>query len=176
MTRPKGYEEKTSIGRHGCSIMDAFHISLANFWMFDRWFRADPDVVMARQDNAFYTRNEAKFSVLPAIMTGLAFTSDHLGTINRGRNELLAKAQNIRMRNVRPYRSKPNIWPMLFEGEIDGKRAVAVANYSSDNMVWSMEELQLPEYCFDLLDDKAVVHEISLDAHDAVLLIADPRR
>ena len=137
-----------------CTIADAFNISMSNFWMFDRWFRADPDVVMARQDNAFYTRNEAKVSVLGAIMSGVAFTSDHLGKINPDRNALLAKAQNIRMRHARPYNSLPNCWPEMFEGEINGKRAVAVVNFSSENRSFTLNSLLLPEKCFDLLDDK----------------------
>ena len=155
-----------------CSILAAFNISMSNFWMFDRWFRADPDVIMARQDNAFYTRNEAKFSVLGAIMSGVALTSDHLGTIAPDRNLLLAKGQDIRMRDARPYKSVPNIWPMLFEGTVNGRRAVVAANYGDKTLSWSLEELELPENCIDLLDDKKVFNRIELAPHDAVLLVA----
>ena len=157
----------------GCSIEDAFHLSMSNFWCFDRWFRADPDVVMARQDNAFYSRGQAKISVLAGIMTGISFTSDHLGTINPERNALLAKAQNIRMRNARPLNSLPNIWPMEFEGSIDGKRAVALVNDTAAVKTWKLEELGLPEHCFDLLDDKKVFHELTMNGEDAALLIAE---
>ena len=155
----------------GCSIADAFHESLADFWLFDRWFRADPDVVMARQDNAFYTRNQAKISILGGIMTGISFTSDHLGTIDTDRNILLAKAQNIRMRNVRPMTFEPNTWPMTFEGTIDGKRAVAVVNDTPQTRVWTMDELGMPQECFDLLDEKNVTYNITLTGEDAVLLV-----
>lgn len=157
----------------GCSIIDSFHISLGNFFTFDRWFRADPDVVMARQDNAFYSRNEAKISVLAAIMTGVSLTSDHLGTINPDRNALLAKAQNIRMRNVMPFNVTPNIWPRTFEGTVEGKRAVALVNDTESPLSWKMEHLRMPEKCSDLLDEKTVIHEITLVPHDAVLLVAE---
>ena len=157
----------------GCSIADAFHISLGNFWCFDRWFRADPDVVMARQDNAFYTRGQAKISVLGGIMTGVSFTSDHLGTINPERNALLAKAQDIRMRDVRPLNSIPNIWPMEFEGTVDGKRAVALVNDTDAVKVWKLADLGLPEHAYDLLDDRKVFHEITMNGEDAALLTAE---
>ena len=157
----------------GCSIQDAFHITMANFWCFDRWFRADPDVVMARQDNAFYTRGQAKISVLGGIMTGISLTSDHLGTINPERNALLAKAQNIRMGDVRPLNSVPNIWPMEFEGTIDGKRAVAVVNDTDGVKTWKLADLGLPEHCYDLLDDRKVFNEITMNGEDAALLTAE---
>lgn len=156
----------------GCNIIDAFHISLSNFYTFDRWFRADPDVVMARQDNAYYSRNEAKFSVLAGIMTGVSLTSDHLGTINPDRNALLAKAQDIRMRNVMPLNAVPNIWPRAYEGTIDGERAVALVNDTERALTWKMSEIGMSENCVDLLDEKKVIHEITLVPHDAVLLTA----
>ena len=157
----------------GCSIADAFHISMSNFWFFDRWFRADPDVVMARQDNAFYTRGQAKISVLGGIMTGISLTSDHLGTINPDRNALLAKAQDIRMREVRPLNTVPNIWPMEFEGTVNGKRAVALVNDTPGIKTWKLADLGLPEHCSDLLDERKVFNEITMNGEDAALLIAD---
>ena len=166
-------EQKNAPQTCGCSITDAFHISLANFWCFDRWFRADPDVVMARQDNAYYTRGQAKISVLGGIMTGVSFTSDHLGTINPERNALLAKAQDIRMREVRPLNTVPNIWPMEFEGTVNGKRAVALVNDTPGIKTWKLADLGLPEHCFDLLDERKVFNEITMNGEDAALLIAD---
>ena len=64
-----------------------------NWWMFDRWFRADPDTVMARQDNALYTLGEARISTLAAILTGVSITSDHLGTIAPERYRLLVERE-----------------------------------------------------------------------------------
>ena len=146
---------------------------MGNFFMFDRWFRADPDTVMARQDNAFYTRNEAKFSVLAAIMTGVALTSDHLGTINADRNALLAKAQDIRMRDARPFKVTPGVWPRAFEGTVEGRRAVALVNDTEQEITWTAKELELPENCVDLLDGRRILSQIALAPHDAVLLTAE---
>ena len=166
-------EPKNAPQPSGVSITDAFHVTMANFWCFDRWFRADPDVIMARQDNAFYTRGQAKISVLSGIMTGVSLTSDHLGTINPERNALLAKAQNIRMRDARPLSSIPNIWPMEFEGSVEGKRAVALVNDTEGIKTWKLADLELPEHCYDLLDDRKVFHEITMNGEDAALLIPE---
>ena len=43
-------------------IREVWHTTLGNWWKCDRWFRADPDVIMARSDNAFYTEGEARIS------------------------------------------------------------------------------------------------------------------
>ena len=158
--------------RCDCSITDAFNITLSNFWMFDRWFRCDPDVVMARQNNAFYSRNESKISVLGGIMTGVSFTSDHLGLIDPDRNALLGKAQDIRMRKVQPFNCIPNKWAETFEGEIEGRRAVAVINFSNKAKIQTLESLQMPEKCVDLLDGRRVLHTLTLEPHDAVLLVS----
>ena len=157
----------------GCTIIDSFRLTLGNFFTFDRWFRADPDVVMARQDNAFYTRGEAKFSVLGAIMTGVALTSDHLGKIDADRNALLAKAQNIRMRDARPMNVSPNVWPREVEGTIDGKRAVGLVNDTPEPITWKFADIKLGAKCKDLLDDKTYADEITLASHDAVLLVEE---
>ncbi|MBE6385377.1 MAG: alpha-galactosidase [Lentisphaerae bacterium] len=155
----------------GCNIIDTFRLTLGNFFTFDRWFRADPDVIMARQDNAFYTRSEAKISVLGGIITGVALTSDHLGKIDADRNALLAKAQNIRMRDARPMNVKPNIWPREIEGTIDGKRAVALVNDTCEPMTWKSADIGLSEKMYDLLDGGEFNGEVTLASHEAVLLM-----
>ena len=110
-------------------------------------------------------------TVLAGIMTGVSLTSDHLGTISPERNALLAKAQNIRMRNARPLNSFPNVWPQEFEGTVDGKRAVALVNDTKGEKVWKLADLGLPEHCCDLLDDRRVFHEITMTGEDASLLV-----
>ena len=105
-------------------------------------------------------------------MTGVSLTSDHLGTINPERNALLAKAQNIRMRDARPLNSVPNIWPMEFEGTVDGKRAVTLVNDTAGVKTWKLADLGLPEHCHDLLDDRKVFNEITMNGEDAALLVA----
>ena len=104
-------------------------------------------------------------------MTGVALTSDHLGRINPDRNQLLAKAQNIRMRSVRPLFTVPNVWPMEFEGTIEGKPAVALVNDSGTEKTWKLEDLGLSSRCTDLLEDKEILHEVTLADGDAVLLV-----
>ena len=106
-------------------------------------------------------------------MTGVSFTSDHLGTINANRNALLAKAQNIRMYGARPRNVTPNVWPREFEGTINGKRAVALINDTAQPLTWKLADLELGENCIDLLDDKKVFSEITLVSHEAVLLIEE---
>ena len=155
-----------------CSIAAAVRLSLSHFWKFDRWFRCDPDALMARQDNAFYTRGEAKMSILSGILTGISITSDNLATIAPDRLALLGKAQDLRMRNARPVLKQGTFleWPSVFEGTIDGVRAVAVMNETSSPVKYFFSELGLPEECIDLLEDKNYTHEIELAPHDAVLL------
>ena len=96
-----------------------------------------------------------------------------VGTINPEFNALLAKAQNIRMRDARPLNSIPNIWPMEFEGTVEGKRTVALVNDTDGIKTWKLADLGLPEHCYDLLDDRKVFHEITMDCEDAALLIAE---
>ncbi len=155
-----------------CSIAAAVRLSLSHFWKFDRWFRCDPDAIMARQDNAFYTRGEAKMSVLSGIMTGVSITSDNLATIDPDRLALLGKAQNIRMRNARPV-VKPDTyleWPAIFEGTVDGQRAVALMNETTSDATYTFADLGLPDECVDLLEDQKYSTEVVVPPHDAVLL------
>ena len=165
------YENENFPRCSGADILSAIRITLSHFWKFDRWFRCDPDVVMARQDNAFYSGNEAKFSVLGAIMTGIAFSSDHLGTIAPDRLQLLEKAQNIRMREVRPFQEEAGLWPMLYEGTIDGRRAVAVFNDTRFTKEYTLEKLGLHGICMDLLEDMEIKDTFEISSHNAMLLV-----
>ena len=153
----------------GANILNAAHQTLANFWRYDRWFRCDPDTLMARQDNAFYTPGEAKISVLTGILTGISITSDRLDTIAPDRLHLLGLAQKYRMRNVRPFRQIPGQWPFFFEGTIAGKRSVAVFNDSAGKLPCRFEELGLPEKCLEILTEKSVRNELTVPPHDAAL-------
>ncbi|MBE6359616.1 MAG: alpha-galactosidase [Lentisphaerae bacterium] len=156
-----------------CSISRAAHLTLANWWKFDRWFRCDPDTMMARQDNAFYSYGEAKISVLTGILSGVATTSDHLGTISPERLALLGRAQNLRMRDVRPVEWQQNRWPQFFSGTVDGKRALAVFNDTEQELVCCFADYGLPETCDEVLDTPSVRKvKIIVPAHDAALLIA----
>ena len=153
----------------GANILNAAHQTLSNFWKYDCWFRCDPDILMARQDNAFYTLGEAKFSVLTGILSGVSFTSDRLDTIAPDRLRLLGLAQKYRMRRPRPFRCVPCQWPIFYEGTMEGKRAVAVFNDSAKELSCNFRELELPENCIEILTGKAVRRVMSLPAHDAAL-------
>ena len=166
------YENENFPRCSGADILSAIRVSLSHFWKFDRWFRCDPDVVMARQDNAFYSRNEAKFSVLGAVMTGITFTSDHFDTIAPDRLKLLEKAQKIRMRKVQPFiTSEAGLWPVLYEGEIRGRRAVAVFNDTRFAKKYTLAELELPDCCMELLEDTEIKDSFEISAHNAMLLV-----
>ena len=155
----------------GCDIRTAARLTLAHWWKYDRWFRCDPDSLMARQDNAWYNRCEAKYSVLTGILTGVCLTSDHLARIGTDRNRLLGVAQRIRMRNVRPLDWPAGSWPKLMEGTVNGKYAVAIFNDSESKGTWKFEEIGLPAECKELLEDAVYSNEITLEPHDAALLI-----
>ena len=157
----------------GCSISRAAHQTLCNWWKFDRWFRCDPDTLMARQDNAFYTYGEAKISVLTGIVTGVVLTSDHLGTIAPERLELLGRAQKLRMRDARPVNWEVNRWPQVFSGTVNGKKALAIFNDSEKEVVYCFADYDMPLECDELLDTPSLRHgKIVLPAHDAALLVA----
>ncbi|MBQ7650688.1 MAG: alpha-galactosidase [Victivallales bacterium] len=152
-----------------CSIGNAAHLTMNNFWRFDRWFRMDPDSLMARQDNAFYTAGEARISVLTGIMTGVCLTSDNLATISPERNRLLGAAQKYRLRDAKPFNYTLGQWPQFFEGTIDGKRGVAVFNDSEKTMYCDFAKLGLPEHCAELLTDATFSFGTELPPHDAAL-------
>ena len=153
-----------------CAIGAAAHQTMNNFWRFDRWFRMDPDSLMARQDNAFYTTGEARISVLTGILTGVCLTSDNLGTISPERNRLLGAAQRYRLRDARPFQYRLGQWPQFFEGTVDGKRGVAVFNDSEQTMNCDFAKLGLPERCAELLTDSLHSYGVELPPHDAALL------
>ena len=152
-----------------CSIRDAAHLTMNNFWRFDRWFRMDPDTLMARQDNAFYTFGEARISVLTGILTGVCITSDNLATIAPERYRLLGTSQKYRMRDAKPFKFNLCQWPQLFEGTIDGRRAVAVFNDSETTMYCDFDKLGLPERCSELLTGAQFSFGTELPPHDAAL-------
>ncbi len=166
---PRNNNENSPL--NACDIVTAEHMTMANFWRFDRWFRIDPDSLMARQDNAFYSEGEARFSVLTGICTGVCITSDRLDTIAPERLALLGKAQNYRLRNARPIRWRGDQWPQFFEGTVNGKRAIAVFNDSETELVCDFAELGLPERCQEVLTEAVYKKVRKLPVHDAALFM-----
>ena len=153
------------------SLENALHTTLARWWQYDRFYRADPDVIMARQENTSLTIGEARMSCLAAIITGVAFTSDNLDKVDSERLELLRLASDIRVHQVRPFDWKHKIWPHVYEGKIDGKRTVAIFNFS-DKMTWSLSDLHFSQPCKELLHPLGMIRKkIVVNSHDAALLV-----
>lgn len=153
-------------------IASALHSTVSNFWMYDTWFRADPDTLMARQDNAYYTEGEARISVLTGILTGVAITSDHLGRIATERLDLLGKAARYRLRHARPLEWASDRWPQIFEGTIDGRRGIALINDAAVPVTYDFAKLGLTGEAEELLQGLGkVTGQITLEPHDAALLI-----
>ena len=155
------------------AIIGAARSTLSRWWMIDKFFRCDPDTIMARQDRSSCTPGESRVSALTGIITGVAITSDNLATIAPDRFEILAKAANLRMRGVRPVKWDSMTWPRTFSGTIDGRKAAAVINDTEEMIEFSFQDL--------LLDPKKEAEEllaglgkrkytIAVPPHDAVLL------
>ena len=153
-------------------IRNAWHGTIMNWWMFDRWFRADPDTVMARQDNAFYTLGEARISTLAAILTGVSITSDHLGTIAPERYRLLELAASLRLRDAAPARWEPFRWPQVFTGTVDGRKAAAFVNDTGQEMTFELSEGMLNASAEEVLIGLGRISgPLTLPPRDAALLI-----
>ena len=102
---------------------------MSRFWMYDRWYRCDPDAIIARQDRGELTEGEARFSCLTGILTGISITSDNLKTIAPERKRLLTKAATYRLHNPQPLSWYGDCeYPLIFTGTMDGKPAAAIFN------------------------------------------------
>lgn len=152
-------------------IRSAWHGTCANFWKSDIWFRADPDIVMARADNAFYTIGEARISAAAAILTGIALTSDHFGRIGPDRLAILERAAKFRLRHAMPQQWRPDQWPHIFTGECGGRKAALLVNDTPSEIRYVFSEYGLPEELDEVLIGLGRVRsELILPAHDAAFL------
>ena len=152
-------------------IREVWHTTLGNWWKCDRWFRADPDVIMARSDNAFYTEGEARISAAGALLTGVAITSDHLGRITPDRLALLGRAASLRLRDARPHNWYHDRWPMAFTGKVNGKDAVLLINDSEVEITYNLADYNLQGPCEELLQPMGKLeNSITLPPHDAALV------
>ncbi len=150
----------------------ALQASLSNWWQYDRWFRADPDCLMARDEHTELTVGEARLSVLSGIVTGVAITSDRLDRMSAERLRLLGLAANIRLRQARPVDWKDRLWPHVFAGTVEGKKAVAIFNYSELPQTWTLAALGLGGPVEERLHPLGRIEQrIELPGHDAALLL-----
>ncbi len=155
-------------------IRNAARSVFSRWWMFDKFFRCDPDTIMARQDRSIATVGEARVSVLTGIATGVSITSDNLSTIAPERLELLGKAANIRLRDIMPIKWNSMEWPETFSGTVDGKKAAAILNESDETREYTFAELKLDpeEEAEEILQGIGKrKYVISVKAHDAALLV-----
>jgi alpha-galactosidase len=154
------------------SLKSALNGTLSRWWQYDRWFRADPDVVMARDENTELTIAESRISSLTAIITGVAFTSDRLDRMGNDRLRLLALSGKVRIRDLKPLDWEDKACSYLFEGSIDNHRAIAIFNYSEYPQKVKLSELNMPADCKELLHPlMEIENTIEVAPHDAALIV-----
>ncbi len=149
---------------------------VSRWWMFDKFFRCDPDTIMARQDRSTCTPGESRVSALTGIMTGISLTSDNLSTILPERLEILGKAAKLRMRDVMPIKWESMTWPQTFSGTVAGKKAAAIINDTEIMQEYKFEDLLLdPEKdAEEILQDLGKrKYTVCVPPHDAVLLVQE---
>ena len=152
-------------------IEQSFHELGGRWWMFDRYFRADPDVVVVRQDRAEQTLGASRISALAAVMTGTALTSDHLETLSRERLELLERSAALHLKDVRPLEWAKDAWLCRFSGTLDGRRAVALFNTTDEDQTCTCSELGFDGPVHERLQPRgALESSFTLAAHDAMLV------
>ena len=157
----------------GSMIPRALHCSMERWWMFDRWFRADPDVMFTRTDRTTLTPGECRLTVLTGILTGVTLTSDNLGTLPPERLALLRRAARLRMRDVRPAKWQLNHYLNSFSGTVEGRAALAVMNETEQEMTVVFSDFGLPEGLEEILQPAGMQkRRIVVPRHDAVLLVA----
>ena len=159
-------------------ILSAFNQTAARFWMFDRFYWADPDCIIVRTDRGTNTPGESRISALSGIMTGVAITSDNLALVPDDRLALLGRAATLRMRDVKPSMAHANFgrhrWPMEFTGTVEGRPAVALVNLLDQPQTWKIAELDgfCGSVCEELLHPLGKIRgEITLQPRDAALLV-----
>lgn len=152
-------------------IANALHAVRANWWMLDRWFRADPDAIMVRQDNIFITEGEARISLLTAILTGISVTSDNLRTIAPERLKLLGKSVSLRLFEPVPESWACDTWCQVFKGRCNGKSGVIIFNDSAEPCSFDLTELGFAEgVAEELLQERRICRVLQVPPHDGALL------
>lgn len=154
-------------------LKNALCYSLAHWWQYDVWYRADPDVVIARDETTQLTVGEARMSVLLSMLTGVVFTSDHLGKMVADRRCWLGLAARTRMRNIRPEDWRQRAFPHVYSGTVEGKRAVAIFNFSDQANTYDLGTYGLAGEVRDLLrSQEPIARHMLVAAHDAALLVS----
>jgi alpha-galactosidase len=155
------------------ALFHAWQGNVSRFWMYDRWYRCDPDALIARQDRGELTEAEARFSCLTGIITGISITSDNLKTIAPERVKYLRKGAEYRLAAPIPREWYPkHTWPFVFNGTVNGKNAAAIFNWSEEEVTFDLSEIGLPSAADELLQEVECTGKITLAPHDGALLVA----
>lgn len=158
-------------------LKNALIHSLSRWWQYDVLHRADPDVVLARDENTNLSVGEARMSALAAMVTGVVFTSDHLDRMSAERRALLGLAARIRVRHVRPVDWRDRAYPHVYSGTVDGRRAWAIFNFSDGTLSLDAGRYGMCETLRDLLRPGDRARDgLTIPAHDAALLVCEQGR
>ena len=155
-------------------VFNAWKETIARFWMFDTWYRCDPDVLVVREELGTLTPGEARFSALCGILTGVSMTSDKLPMLSPERLALLTKASHLRLNDAIPADWPPDSWPEIITGTVNGKHAAAVFNWHDTHRDYSRAQMGFSETARlkDAMGAARVVwQQLSLPPHDAALVL-----
>lgn len=156
-------------------LYNALTQSLQHWWMYDRWFRADPDVVIVRDRKSHLTLGETRMSALSAILTGIVFTSDKLDEISEERMAILQRTARLRCLYPEPILESDAAEVSVYAGTVDGRPALAIFNWSREAQTWVPAELGFNGDFREMLHPQGLVAEsITIPSHDAVLLVEQP--
>lgn len=155
-------------------VRDGWKETIARFWMYDTWYRCDPDVVVVREELGTLTPGEARFSALTGIVTGVAITSDKLPFLSPERLAMLTKAAQFHLQDVTPVEWPEDEWPEVIHGTLNGRHAAAVFNWRDTPRTYTLEQLGFPpnRQLKDLMGAvRTVWGGLNLPPHDAALIV-----
>ena len=154
-------------------VANAWHTTAGNWWMFDRYFRADPDVVIVRQNKSELTIGEARISAMGGIISGVVITSDNFEHVDPDRFELLARSAKLRLHKPVPEKWNPDLWPFAFSGTVDGRQGLALINDTPEEKTFDLSEYGLSGECEEVLQPIGKIGKVmTLASHDAALVVA----
>ena len=171
-----GVRVSSDTGANWEELKTAWQGMVSRFWMFDRWYRCDPDAIITRSSHlGGLTLAEARFSALNAIITGICMTGDRMEELEPARVQLLTIASKCRLRNLRPIDWKLNQWPMVFTGTMNCKKATALYNWTEHDVQFTRKDMNFSpkDHLAVILGEHpgtAIHEQLTLAPHDAALI------
>lgn len=151
-------------------LADAVHGALSRWWQFDRWYCADPDVIIVRHDRSTLTDGERRISALAAILGGVAFTSDRIDLLSEYEKHLLRLGLELHVTDLMPQKWDYRKWDTVFTGRLNGGNALAVINDSECEMPIFLPEFGFTATAHELLHPLGQCHgTVTIPPHDAML-------